>query len=126
MKLKIYRISIIVMLLASIVFTSIYGVKTVINVISFNKEKLMDGIIYILCYIMLLMFTAMEIANTVVSFKNGSVYIKGLAYNDDNTVNCYSLIVTGGMTSLSIFAIILPERAGLFPGKGFCSGSRAA
>lgn len=93
------------MLLASFVITLIFGIKTTISVLEFDKEKLMDGIIYILCYVMLLMFTAMEVINTILSFKNGSVYIKGLAFNDNNTLNRNSLIVTGGIASLSIFAI---------------------
>lgn len=105
MKLKLYRISLIILLLASFVITLIFGIKTTISVLKFDKEKLMDGIIYILCFVMLLMFTAMEVINTILSFKNGSVYIKGLAFNDNNTLNRNSLIVTGGIASLSIFAI---------------------
>lgn len=94
------------MLLISCGFVLFFGIKSTINVLSFDKAKRMDGFIYILCYLLLLLFLSLEIANTIISFKYGSVYIKGLAFNDNNTINRNSLIVTGGIAAFSIYAII--------------------
>ena len=106
MKLKIYRFSLIFMLLISIGLSIFLGIKSTLNVLGYDKVKLSDGIMYILCFLLLLSITVLEIANTIISFKNGSVYIKGLTYNDNNTINRNSLYVAGGIAIFSLFTVI--------------------
>ena len=106
MKLKLYRISLIILLCLSIILSLILGVITTINVTKFDEIKMMDGIIYILCFILLIIFTGLEVFNTIISFKHGSVYIKGLAYDDNNNVNRNSLLISGGIALFSVIATI--------------------
>ena len=106
MKLKIYRISLLFMLFLSLMLTLILGIKSTISIINNEQITLIDGIIYMACYLMLLIFIGLEIFNTILSFKHGSMYAKPLAYNDDNTINRNSLIIIGGIINLSMFAVI--------------------
>lgn len=106
MKLKLYRYTLIFMLLISFIITLILGIKSTINVIKFDKAQLMDGIIYLLCYFLLLVFTLSEVFNTIVSFKNGSTYIVQIAYKDNKTLNRNSMMIVGGLSIFSLFAII--------------------
>ena len=76
------------------------------SVIKYERAQLMDGIIYLLCYFLLLIFTIFEISNTIISFKNGSIYIKQIAYREDKTINRNSLIAVGGLALFSLFAIV--------------------
>jgi hypothetical protein len=106
MKLKLYRISLIILLCLSIVLSLILGTISLINVLKFDETKMMDGIIYIICYVMLIIFTGLEVSNTIISFKHGSVYINGLAYDDNNNPNRNSIIISGGISVFSIIAVI--------------------
>ena len=106
MKLKMYRISLIITLIISACVTLLFGIISTINVTNFDQIKLTDGIMYILCYVLLLVFTILEIINTILSFKNGSVYIRGLAYNDNKEINRNTLTITGGIVIISLFAIV--------------------
>ena len=106
MKLKIYRISLLSALSISAIITLIFGIISTINVTGFDSLKLTDGIMYILCYILLFIFIGLEITNTILSFKNGSVYIKGLAYDDNNQINRNTLFAVGGIALFSLIAIV--------------------
>lgn len=106
MKLKIYRISLMLFLFISFVITLIFGILSTMSIIGIEQDKIMDGIMYILCFCLLLIFTGLQIANTIVSFKNGSSFIVNLAYNDNKTVNKNFLLILGGVSALSIFSII--------------------
>ena len=106
MKLKIYHISLLLFLLISFTTSLIFEIITIIYVSKIDKNNMMDGIMYILCFALLLIFTILEIVNTIISFKKGSSYIVYLAYNENKSINRNFLSVLGGISIFSIFAII--------------------
>lgn len=106
MKLKVYRISLLSGLIASLILDVFFLIKAILNIINIDQADLMDGVMYIICLSLLLIFIGLEIVNTILSFKNGSNYIIRLAYNNDQTLNRNLFYILGGLSVLSFFAII--------------------
>lgn len=106
MKLKIYRILLLGCLLSSIVLTSYFLVLSVINIIGIDKLDLLDGIMYILCFVLNLAFLCLEVYNTFYSFKTGSHFAKNLSYNEDGSLNTKFLVVLGFADVIVVAGII--------------------
>ena len=87
MKLKVYRISLISCLVISFALTVFFLVLAIKNIIGLEKEEMMDGIMYILCFVLNLAFLGLEIGNTIYSYKTGSNFIKNLTFNEDGSLN---------------------------------------
>lgn len=106
MKLKLYRITLLIFLFISFVITTLFLITTIVRLSNNQDVMLMDKIVYIACFALLLIFTGLEILNTILSFKNGSSYIVYLAYNDDKTINHNFLLFTKGVTIFSVIMIV--------------------
>lgn len=79
MKLIIYRLTIFILLGLLAIgsgFLLVLGIIDAINV----KADVIESIIYSVCYLLLLAFTILEIANTIISIKSGSNFIQRLLY----------------------------------------------
>lgn len=87
MKLKVYRISLISCLAISFALTVFFLILAIKNVIGIDQEDMMDGIMYILCFVLNLAFLGLEISNTIYSYKTGSNFVKNLTFNDDGSLN---------------------------------------
>ncbi len=92
-QLKTYRITLISALAITGVLAVYCLVLSIINMIGITIEKVEDGLMYVICSLLLLAFVGMQIFNTCYSFKTGSNFIKNLVYNDDNKVNRRNWIV---------------------------------
>ena len=103
MKLKIYRYSLLTCLVACCVLSSYFLVISINNIIDISKEDMMDGIMYILCFVLNLVFLGLEIFNTIYSFKTGSHFAKNLTYDEDNTFNKKFVIIILNSKIIKIF-----------------------
>lgn len=106
MKLKIYRISLLSALIASLGLDIFFLIQAIQSIMQVQQAELMDGIMYIICLILLLFFIGLEIVNTILSFKKGSMYIKNLTYNDDGSINRNLIYVLGGLSLVSLLVIL--------------------
>lgn len=103
MKLKIYRYTLLSCLFACFVLSACFLAISIKNVIGISKEDLMDGIMYILCFVLNLAFIGLEIFNTFYSFKTGSHFAKNLTYNEDNSFNKKFVII---ISFLNVFVLV--------------------
>lgn len=106
MKLKVYRISLLGALIASLGIDIFFLVQAIINIINSTNIDHSDEIMFIIGFVLLILFVGLEIVNTVISFKNGSAFIKNLTYNQDLSLNRNLLYVSGGISILSLIAIV--------------------
>lgn len=103
MKLKIYRILLLSLLFLAILLTGYFLVLSIINIIGIDKLDLMDGIMYILCFVLNLAFLSLEVFNTFYSFKTGSHFAKNLSFNEDGSLNKKFLII---LSFIDVFVVI--------------------
>lgn len=103
MKLKVYRISLISCLVISFALTIFFLVLAIKNIIGVDQDNMMDGIMYILCFVLNLAFLGLEIGNTIYSYKTGSNFVKNLTFNDDGSLNSKLLKV---LSVLEVFVVI--------------------
>lgn len=106
MKQRKYQITLLVLLSIVLILNIILLVLTIIDVTKFTSDQIMDGIMYILCYILLLAFNGLQIFNTILSFKNGGVFIKNLVYNEKNTLNHNFIYILGGIQLILLICTV--------------------
>ncbi len=117
MKILVHRILLLTLLILAFAMDVTFLVVTLIGLIQSGNVNF-DQIMYIICFILSLSFIGLEIFNTIISFKNGSNFIKNLAYNDDNSLNSrFLLLVRIGcflILGILIYAIIICFNNSLF------------
>lgn len=104
MKLKVYRISLLSCLTISFALTVFFLVLAIKNIIGIEQENMMDGIMYILCFVLNLAFLGLEFGNTIYSYKTGSNFVKNLTFNEDGSLNSKLLKV---LSVLEFFVCII-------------------
>lgn len=117
MKLIIYRLTIFVLLgllAISSGFLLVLGIIEAINI----QADIIESIIYGVCYLLLLTFIILEIANTIVSIKSGSNFIQRLLYEKKEFNRpFYIMAFIFGILSLalSIYGLLIyPSNNGMF------------
>ena len=103
-KLKIYRFSLLTSLFLLVFGTLFFLVLTAMNFADY--AEVMDGVMYIIAFVVLLAFVGLEIGNTIVSFKKGSNFVKALAYDSDKEINKRGLFIFALLLVVSLGASI--------------------
>lgn len=106
MKLKIYRYTLLSSLIVVLGFNVLFLTLDIINLIQHGADNIFDEIMYILCLLLSLCFIGLQIYNTIISFKKGSMFIKNLAYNDDNSLNDRFLKLLG-IADVILFVLVI-------------------
>ncbi len=101
MKIKVYRYSLLISLLLILGLNIFFIVLASLNLANGDELSLFDNIMYIVCLVLSFAFIALQIYNTIHSFKTGSNFIKDLCYNEGQTLNDRFLKL------LVLFAIIV-------------------
>lgn len=105
MKLKLYHVFIFVGLSLALALDLTFIGLTIYHFLTVGS-KISDGIIYMICFTMLLAFIILEIVNTAMSLKTGSNFIKRLLYDDDNQLVRAVFVVASIMAAISAFIIV--------------------
>ena len=104
MKLKAYQYSIIVTSILEILLNLYFIVRTIILMI--GQESLQDYILLLVCLVMLLVILVMHVTNTFISKKQGSTFIKPLAFDNDTEVNTKFIVFCYIFGAISIGVIV--------------------
>lgn len=104
MKLKIYRYSLLILLTSLFGASVFFFAKTIMLIPSINNVS--DTIIFILSFLVLFAFIGLEFANTIVSTKKGSTFVKPLAYDRDGSLNKRGLVIFSLMGIAGLAAAI--------------------
>ena len=62
--------------------------------------------VLLLCFVLLIAFIILEIVNTFLSFKTGSVFIKSLVYDNKNSLNLPFLVILAIIGLFSIGGLV--------------------
>lgn len=106
MKLKLFRISLISSLAISFGLGVYFLVLTILSMIGQEASVVGDGVLFILCFVVSLAFIALEIGNTVRSFKKGSTFMHAL-YIDENHIEHPKVPIYCAVLSLASIAVIV-------------------
>lgn len=105
MKLKIYRTILLTLLFAVVLLTIGLGVFSFIDLLK-KPDDVLDNLVLLLCFVLLIAFIILEIVNTFLSFKTGSVFIKSLVFDDKNALNLPFLVILAIIGLFSIGGLV--------------------
>lgn len=91
MKLKIYRTLLLASLFIAVAANTFFLVMTVIDMIPAETKD--DYIMFLICFLVAIAFSILEISNTFRSFKEGSSFVKPLMYDDDDSKNNKGIVI---------------------------------
>lgn len=105
MKLKIYHIITLTLLFLSLALSLTLGIISFIDLLT-NPSQVLDNLILFVCFIILIAFTVLEIVNTFLSFKTGSVFVKSLAFDDKKVLNSPFLVILAIIGCFAVAGLI--------------------
>ena len=82
MKLKVYRVFLLISLFAIIALSIVFAVLSIVHSTQ-NKGDVFDAIMYVVCFLIIIAFSTLQIINTFVSMKSDNSFLKNLLYESD-------------------------------------------